>query len=137
MKLRRVASETGIFSKLACVTITASQLPVAIRLNSRARLLASKSSFAGDENVRSRIEREQLGRELPEHVIRHDEHRLRREPEPLQFDAGRDHRVGLAGADDVREQRVVALHDAPDRVLLMRVQRDLLADSTAASDGCR
>ena len=83
--------------------------------------------FAGDENVRSRIKREQLGRELPEHVIRHDEHRLRRETEPLQFDGGSDHRVGFAGADDVREQRVVALHDSPDGILLMRMQRDLLA----------
>src|SRR5260370_1358245 len=45
MKLRRVLSETGIFSKLECVTMTASQFPVAIRLNRRARLLAVKSSF--------------------------------------------------------------------------------------------
>ena len=45
MKFRRVLSDTGIFSKLACVTITASQLPVAIRLNNLARLLASKSSL--------------------------------------------------------------------------------------------
>ena len=73
------------------------------------------------------IEREQLGGELPEHVIRHDEHRLRREAEPLQFNGRGDHRVGLARADGVREQRVVALHDSPDGVLLVRAQRDLLA----------
>ena len=83
--------------------------------------------LAGNENVRGRIQREQFRRELREHVIGHDEHRFRRQPEPLQLDSGCDHRVGLAGADDVREQRVIALDDSPDGILLMRVQRDLLA----------
>lgn len=86
-----------------------------------------KVVFAGDENVRGRIEREQLGGELREHMIRHREHRLRRESEPLQLDARGNHRVGLPRPDDVREQRVVALNHAPNSVLLVRVQRDKLA----------
>ncbi len=39
--------------------------------------------LAGDENVRCRIEREQFGGELREHVIRHGEHWFRREAEPF------------------------------------------------------
>ena len=83
--------------------------------------------FSGSENIRSRIKREQFGRELREHVIRHDKHRLRRQPKPLQLNCSCDHRVGLARADDVRKQGVIALNDSPDGILLMRVQRDLLA----------
>ncbi len=83
--------------------------------------------LAGNQNVRRRVQREQLRRKLREHVIRNNEHRLRRQPKPLQLNPRRDHRVGLSRADRVREERVVALHDPPNRVLLVRPKDDLLA----------
>ena len=44
-KRRLVSSESGILSKPECVTMTASQFPVAMRLKSFLRFCASKSSF--------------------------------------------------------------------------------------------
>ncbi len=75
--------------------------------------------FARDQDVRALIKREQFGRELAEHVIGHGEHRFAGETKPLQFHRGGDHRVRLSGADDMSEQRVLTLEDAPDSGLLM------------------
>ena len=61
---------------LECVTITPSQLPVAMRLNRPRPLRRLEILLSRDKNVRSRIQREQLRGELREHVIGHDEHRL-------------------------------------------------------------
>jgi hypothetical protein len=58
---------------------------------------------------------------------------LRARPEPLQFHRGGDHREGLARADDVGEQRVRRLQDAPDTGLLMRLQLISLACTGQAS----
>lgn len=52
------------------------------------------------------------------------EHRLPCEAEPLQLHCRRDHRKRLARADDVGEQRVGRLQDAPDARLLVSVQLD-------------
>ena len=82
--------------------------------------------FARDKDVGCRVKHEQFGRELPQHVIRHDEHRFRREPQPLQLNAGGNHRVSLTRTDDMCEERAVALDDAPNGILLMRAQLDLL-----------
>ncbi len=70
--------------------------------------------LARDEDVRAGIQRQQFGRELAEHVVGHGEHRLAGEPKPLQLHRGGDHREGLARADDVGEQRVRRLQNAPD-----------------------
>ena len=75
--------------------------------------------LACGQDVRARIQRQQLGRELAEHVIGDDEHRLAGNAEPSRLHRGGDHRVGLAYADNVGEQRVRCLQDAPDSGLLM------------------
>jgi hypothetical protein len=67
--------ESGMRSKPECVTMTASQLPVAMRLKSFFRFAASKSSLPATRMLR-RIQREQFRRELAEHVVRHGEQRL-------------------------------------------------------------
>ena len=82
---------------------------------------------AGDEDVCARIQREQLGRELAEHVVWHSEHRLARKAEPLQLHRGGDHGVGFARADDVGEQCVRRLQNPPDTGLLMLVKLNRLA----------
>ena len=80
--------------------------------------------FACDQDVRAGIQRQQFGRKLAEHVVRNGEHRLASEAEPFQFHRRRDHRERLARADDVGEQRVWRLQDAPYPGLLVSVQLD-------------
>ena len=62
--------------------------------------------FARHEDVCSRIQHEQFGGELAEHVIGNGEHRLARQPQPLQLHRGGNHGVGLARTDDMAEQYV-------------------------------
>ena len=75
--------------------------------------------LGSDEDVCTRVERQQLGRKLAEHVIRNDEHRLARQAEPLQFHASGHHRERLSSADPVCEQCVWRLQNAPDPGFLM------------------
>ena len=85
-------------------------------------VLRFKILLARHEDVCARIQHEQFGRKLAEHVVGHGEHRLARQSQPLQLHRGGDHRVGLARADDMAEQRVGRLQNAPDAGLLMRMQ---------------
>ena len=80
-----------------------------------------------DQDVRPGIKGEQFGRELAKHVVGHGEERLAGQTEPLQFHRGGDHRVRLSGTDDVSEQRVMTLEDAPYSRLLMRMKLDRAA----------
>ena len=114
-------------SKPECVTMTASQLPVAMRLKSFFRFCDLKILLARHEDVCARIQHEQFGRKLAEHVVGHGEHGLARQPQPFQLHRGGDHRVGLARADDMAEQRVGRLQDAPDAGLLVRMQLNVRA----------
>ena len=75
-----VSSDSGILSKPEWVTMTASQLPVAMRLKSCRRVLRLEILLARHENVCARIEHEQFGGELAEHVIGHGEQGLRASP---------------------------------------------------------
>ena len=100
----------------------ASQFPVAMRLKSFRRFLRLKILPTGDQDVRARIQCEQLGRELAEHVVGHGEHGLARQSQPFQFHRRGNHCVGLARADNVAQQRVGGLQDAPDARLLMQLQ---------------
>ena len=81
-----------------------------------------KVFLAGDQDVRARIQDEQLGRELAEHVIGHGEHGFASQPQPFQLHRGGDHRVGLARADDMAKQGVVRLQNAPHTRFLMQMQ---------------
>ena len=117
-----VSRDSGMRSKPECVTMTASQLPVAMRLKSFLRFCASKSSLPGDEDVCARIQREQFGGKLAEHVIGNGKHRLAGQSQPLQFHRRGNHRVGLARADNVAEQRVGRLQNAPDARLLVQLK---------------
>ena len=92
--------ESGMRSKPECVTMTASQLPVAMRLKASSGLRL-EILFAGDQDVRAGIQCQQFGRELAEHVIGNGEHRFAGEAQPFQFHRGGDHCVRLAGADNV------------------------------------
>ena len=93
--------------------MTASQLPVAMRLKSFLRFCDLEILLARHEDVCARIQHEQFAGELAEHVIGHGEHGLARQAEPFQFHRGGNHRVGLARADDMAEQRVGRLQNAP------------------------
>ena len=90
-------------------------------------VLRLKILLARDEDVCARIQHEQFGRKLAEHVVGHGEHGLARQPQPLQFHRGGNHRVGLARADDMAEQCVGRLQDAPDTGFLMDVQLNVRA----------
>ena len=79
------------------------------------------------QNVRARIKHEQFGSELAEHVVGNGEHRLARQSQPFQFHARRNHREGLARADDMAKQCVRRLHNAPHAGLLMQLQLDGVA----------
>ena len=80
--------------------------------------------FARDQDIRAVIKREQFGRELAEHVVGHGEHRLAGETKPLQFHRCCDSCVRLSRTDDVSEQRIGGLQDAPYSRLLMRMKLD-------------
>jgi len=55
-------------------------------------------------------------------VVRNGEHRLPGETKPFQFHRRRDHRERLARADNVGEQRVGRLQDAPHARFLVSMQ---------------
>ena len=61
--------------------------------------------------------------DLLDHRVRHDHHGLLGEAEALGLHDGTDHLVGLAVADAMGQERILALEDAPDRVHLVRVER--------------
>ena len=60
-------------------------------------------------------------------MIRHSEEGLARKAKPFQLHGGGYHRVGLPCSNDVCEQCVGRLQDAPHAGLLVRSQRDRLA----------
>ena len=100
-------------------------------------VLRLKILLAGGQDVCARIQRQQLGGELAEHVIGDDKHRLAGKAEPPRLHRGGDHRVGFARANDVGQQRVRCLQNAPDTRLLMRVQVESPRSRRATSDGRR
>ena len=65
---------------------------------------------------------EEFSGELTEHVVGDDKHRFAGEAEPLQLHRGGDHRVGFSRPNDMGEQRVGCLQDAPDSGLLVSVE---------------
>src|SRR5439155_27307297 len=75
--------------------------------------------LGSDEDICTRVERQQLGRKLTEHVIRNDEHWFARQAEPLQFHASGHHSERFSSADHVCEQCVWRLQDSPDAGFLM------------------
>ena len=83
--------------------------------------------LAGGQDVRTRIQRQQLGGKLTEHVIGDDKQRLAGNTEPSRLHRGGGHRVGFACANDVGQQRVRRLQNAPDPGLLMRVKLNCAA----------
>ena len=85
-------------------------------------VLRLKILLARHEDVCARIQHEQFGRELAEHVVGNGEHGLARQPQPFQLHRGGNHRVGLARADDMAEQRVGRLQNAPHARLLVPVK---------------
>ena len=87
-------------------------------------LLLLEILLGGHEDVRAGIERQQFGGELAEHVVGHGEQGLPGQAQAFQLHRCRDHGVGLAGADDVCEQAIGGLQDAPDGGALVRVQND-------------
>ncbi len=78
--------------------------------------------LAGGQDVCARIQRQQLGGELAEHVIGDDKHWLAGQAEPSRLHRGSDHGVGFACANDMGQKRVRRLQDAPDTCLLVRVK---------------
>ena len=78
--------------------------------------------LARHEDVGARIQHEQFGGELAEHVIGNGEHGLARESQAFQLHRSGNHRVGLARTDDMAEQRIGRLQDAPNPRLLVMVK---------------
>ena len=76
-----------------------------MRAIARWRLPAAKCSLPAMKRFALRIELEKLRAPLLDQVIRHDEHRLLRKPQPPHFHRGGRHRPGLPRPDDMRQQR--------------------------------
>jgi hypothetical protein len=90
-------------------------------------VLRFKILLARHEDVCARIQHEQFGRKLAEHVVGHGEHGLARQSQPFQLHRGGNHGIGLARADDMAEQRVGRLQDAPDTGFLVCMQLNIRA----------
>ena len=69
--------------------------------------------FGRDQNVSAGIESQQFRGKLAEHVVWNAEQGLARQPQSFQFHCGRNHRVGLARADDVGQQTIWRLQSPP------------------------
>ena len=80
--------------------------------------------LAGDEQVRRRVEPQELGAPLLDEVVRHHDHRLLGQADPLELHGRRRHLEGLARADDVGQERGRALERPPDGVLLVGLESD-------------
>ncbi len=78
--------------------------------------------LAGGQDVRARIQRQQLGGKLAKHVIGDNKHRFAGQAEPPRLHRGGDHRVSFARTNNMGEQRVRCLQNAPDTGLLVRVK---------------
>ena len=74
-----------------------------------------------------RVQGQQLGRELREHVIGHGKHGFAGQSETLHLNGGGNHRVGFARAHGVGQENVAAAHATPHGIFLVRTQRDLAA----------
>ena len=114
------------------VTMTASQLPVAMRekrLGAAGRL---EVLLSRNENVRAGIEGKQFGGKLPEHVIGHDEKRLLAKAQPFCLHRRRPPWC-MFSRPRRREPAVCwRLQDAPNRSLLVRPER---YDGTGSRQG--
>jgi hypothetical protein len=80
--------------------------------------------FGGNQQAGVGVELHKLTGELLQQMIGHDVERLLDQPGLLEFHAGSGHREGLAGADDVAQERVAGAHDPPHRVFLVRAEPD-------------
>jgi len=80
--------------------------------------------LARNQDVRAGIQRQQLRRELAKHVVGDGEHWFAGKAEPFEFHRGSDHGVGLSRADDVCQERVGRLENAPHARFLVSVELD-------------
>ena len=88
--------------------------------------VARQIFLGGDQQPGVGVKLHELAGELLQQVVGDHVHRLLDEAGLLHLHAGGGHREGLAGADDVGEQRVAGTHAAPDGVVLVRPERDRL-----------
>ena len=84
--------------------------------------VAGQIFLGGDQQLGIGIKLHELAGELLQQVIGDDVHRLLDEAGLLHLHAGGGHREGLAGADDMGQQRVAGTHAAPDGIVLVRPQ---------------
>ncbi len=88
--------------------------------------VAGQIFLRGDEQLGVGIKVHELAGELLKQVVRDHVHRLFDEAGLLHLHAGGRHRERLTGADNVSQQRIARTHAAPDRIILMRSQADVL-----------
>ena len=84
--------------------------------------VAGQVFLGGDEQPGVGVKLHELAGELLQQVIGDDVHRLLDQPGLLHLHAGGGHREGLAGTDDMGEQRVAGTHATPDGVVLVGPQ---------------
>src|SRR5882672_9354035 len=81
--------------------------------------------LARREQFDVRIETDRLGRPLRRQMVGNDDQGLMTKTQPFQLHSRRDHRIRFSGSNAVRKEGGLVGQYPPDRMALMRVERDL------------
>ena len=103
-----------------------SHSPLAILAVKNLAAVAGQVFLGGNEQLGIGIKLHELAGELLQQVVGDHIHRLLDESGLLHLHAGGGHREGLAGSDDVGQERVAGTHATPYGVVLVWPELDIL-----------